>query len=211
MPGEFIPVAEDSGLIVEIGRFVMYTACWQAASWRRDDPTSDLTISVNVTGRQLRDPGFVGDVAAILRDVELPADCLTIEVTETAVFDDDIALRTLHELRALGTRLALDDFGTAASSLGLLLTCPITSIKLDRSFVESITTVDRQAAVARAVGQIAETLQLSAVAEGIETEEQATMLRGMGYQLGQGYLYSRPVSAEDIEQRFLNEAIAARA
>ena len=107
-------------------------------------------------------------------------------------------LATLHELRALGVRLALDDFGTAASSLGLLLTCPVTALKLDRSFVESITTVTRQAAVATAVVQIAQALDLDVVAEGIETPEQATLLRRLGYRRAQGFLYHRPQPPERL-------------
>ncbi|WP_067501072.1 bifunctional diguanylate cyclase/phosphodiesterase [Actinoplanes sp. TFC3] len=202
-PGDFIAVAEDSGLIVELGRSVLHTACAQAAAWRVRHPAHDLLLTVNVTGRQLRDPGFIAEVTAVLHDTGLPADRLGIEITETAVVDNDIALQTLHGLRRLGIRLALDDFGTAASSLSLLLTCPITAIKLDRSFVESVVSVDRQEAVARAVSQIAETMHLTAVAEGIETVDQAAALRGMGYRIGQGFLFSRPVPAEEIERKFL--------
>ena len=126
---------------------------------------------------------------------------LVIEVTETAVFDDDAAIHTLDDLRALGVTVALDDFGTGASSLGLLLTCPVSSLKLDRSFVEEITSAARPLAVASAVAQIAATLKFGSVAEGIETPEQAEVLRGLGYQFGQGYLYSRPLSPEDVAGR----------
>jgi diguanylate cyclase len=153
---------------------------------------------VNVAGRQLRTGDFVGEVARVLHETTLPPDCLTIEVTETAVLDDEESIEAMLRLRHLGVRLALDDFGTAASSLGLLLTCPVTTLKLDRSFVESITTVGRQAAVATAVSQMAHALELTSVAEGIETEEQLTLLRELGYQYGQGFLFSRPVPATDI-------------
>jgi diguanylate cyclase (GGDEF)-like protein len=204
-PSEFIPVAEASGLIVPIGRWVLHTALRQLAEWRRDIPGAVATrLSVNVAGRQLRSPGFACEVREALAAAGVPAAALVIEVTETAVFDDPAAIQTLHDLRAIGLTLALDDFGTASSSLGLILTCPVTGLKLDRSFVENVTTADRPHAVAYAVSQIAATLNLSAVAEGIETAEQAEVLRGMGYRFGQGYLYSRPVPAADYAARWLS-------
>jgi diguanylate cyclase (GGDEF)-like protein len=192
-PDEFVPVAERTGLVVPVGRWVLREACRQAARWRAESPAAaDLMMSVNVAGRQLREPGFLAEVAAALADSGLPARCLSVEVTETAVFEDAEAIAVLHGLRELGTRLALDDFGTAASSLGLLLTCPVTTLKLDRSFVEAITTVTRQAAVATAVSQMAGALALTAVAEGIESPDQADVLRDLGYRYGQGFLFSRP-------------------
>jgi diguanylate cyclase (GGDEF)-like protein len=203
-PSEFIPVAEESGLIVPIGRWVLRAALAQLASWRRELPTAAGTrLSVNVAGRQLREPGFADEVRQTLAEAGLPASSLVVEVTETAVLDDPAALRTLDELRALGLTLALDDFGTAASSLGLILTCPMTSLKLDRSFVENVTTADKPRAVARAVSQIAATLNLASVAEGIETVEQAEVLRAMGYRFGQGYLYSRPLPPDEYAARWL--------
>ena len=197
-PADFIPVAEESGLIVPIGGWVLREACRQAAEWHQTYPHSALVVNVNVTGRQLRQPDFAGTVADALIATGLPARWLTIEVTETAVLADDSAIGTLHALRELGVGLALDDFGTAASSLGLLLTCPVTTLKLDRSFVEAVVTVDRQAAVAMAVSQIADALNLSSVAEGVETPEQAQVLRDLGYQSAQGYLYSRPLPPDGI-------------
>ncbi|GLY07104.1 EAL domain-containing protein [Actinoplanes sp. NBRC 101535] len=200
-PVEFIPIAERTGLIVAIGRWALREACRQGAEWRRLLPDGEpLTVGVNVAGRQLRDPGLAADVAAALADSGLPAGSLSIEVTETAVLDDEQSHEAMLALRGLGVRLALDDFGTAASSLGLLLTCPVTTLKLDRSFVESITTVGRQAAVATAVSQMASALDFSSVAEGIETMEQRDLLRGLGYEYGQGYLWSRPVPADRITE-----------
>ena len=198
-PADFIPVAESSGLIVPLGRFVLRESVRQAARWRQHG----LRMNVNVAGRQLREPGFVDEVAAVLTTSDLPPELLTIEVTETAVLSDDEAIAALHALRAIGVKLALDDFGTAASSLGLLLTCPMTTLKLDRSFVEGVTTVTRQAAVATAVAQMANALDLNAVAEGIETPAQARLLRGLGYEFGQGFLFSRPLTPADFEQLLL--------
>ena len=198
-PADFIPVAEQTGLIVPIGRWVLREACRQAARWRAESAAAaELMMSVNVAGRQLREPGFLAEVAEALAESGLPPRCLSVEVTETAVFEDNEAIAVLYGLRELGTRLALDDFGTASSSLGLLLTCPVTTLKLDRSFVEAITTVTRQAAVATAVSQIASALALTAVAEGIETPEQAALLRDLGYRYAQGYLFSRPRPPEEV-------------
>ncbi|MDI6104716.1 EAL domain-containing protein [Actinoplanes sp. NEAU-A12] len=200
-PTEFIPVAERTGQIVAIGRWVLREACRQAAEWSRVFPGAvPLSVGVNVAGPQLRDANLVADVSAALAEFGLPAAGLTIEVTETAVLDDEQSHATMVALRALGLKLALDDFGTAASSLGLLLTCPVTSLKLDRSFVESITTVGRQAAVATAVSQMAAALEFSSVAEGIETEEQRDLLCRLGYEYGQGYLWSRPVPPDRITE-----------
>ncbi|WP_430782864.1 putative bifunctional diguanylate cyclase/phosphodiesterase [Actinoplanes sp. G11-F43] len=209
-PIEFIPVAERTGQIVDIGRWALREACRQAAAWIGEFPgRTPIYVGVNVAGRQLRDPNLVADVSAALAASGLPADALLIEVTETAVLDDEQSHATMEALRDLGLRLALDDFGTAASSLGLLLTCPVNSLKLDRSFVESITTVSRQAAVATAVSQMAAALEFASVAEGIETEEQRDLLHRLGYQYGQGYLYSRPVPPARISAMRAAELISA--
>jgi diguanylate cyclase (GGDEF)-like protein len=199
-PSEFIPIAEHTGLIVPLGRWVLQEACRQAASWHHRYGENALrSITVNVAGRQLQDPSFVDDVRATLTASGLAPERLLVEVTETAVLDEGPAIAALHELRTIGVRIALDDFGTAASSLGLLLTCPVTTLKLDRSFVDQITTVGRQAAVAQAVVHIAQTLDMAAVAEGIETEGQARVLREQGYRLGQGYLYAKPLAPAELE------------
>ena len=196
-PVDFIPLAERSGHIVAIGRWVLQESCRQAVEWRARYPEAEhMTVGVNVAGRQLRTGTFVDEVIQVLTETQLPASCLSIEVTETAVLDDQESADAMLQLRQLGVKLALDDFGTAASSLGLLLTCPVTTLKLDRSFVESITTVGRQAAVATAVSQMATALDFVSVAEGIETEEQCRLLQSLGYQYGQGYLFSRPVPAD---------------
>ncbi|MGI5177289.1 putative bifunctional diguanylate cyclase/phosphodiesterase [Dactylosporangium sp. CA-152071] len=198
-PLEFIPAAEQTGLIVPLGRWVLREACRQQATWLRDlGAAAPRSVSVNVAGRQLTDPQFVADVVAALDDAGLDARHLTLEVTETAVLDSAEAVATLEALRGLRVKLALDDFGTAASSLGLLLTCPVTSLKLDRTFVAGITTVARQEAVATAVIRMAQALDLAAVAEGIETQAQARMLRHLGYRFGQGYLYARPLPPDEV-------------
>jgi len=201
-PIEFIPAAEHTGLIVPLGRWVLREACRQQAQWLREvGSDAPNTISVNVAGRQLTEPDFVDHVIDALESSELSPLHLAIEVTETAVLDDPVAITALQRLRTLGVAVALDDFGTAASSLGLLLTCPVTSLKLDRTFVDRITTVSRQEAVATAVIRMAQALDLDAVAEGIETAEQAALLRGLGYRYGQGYRYAPPLAAEALAER----------
>jgi diguanylate cyclase (GGDEF)-like protein len=201
-PVEFIPAAEHTGLIVPLGRWVLREACRQQAAWMCEaGPDAPRSISVNVAGRQLTDPAFVDDVIDALASVDLSPLHLTVEVTETAVLDDPAAITALHRLRTLGVAVALDDFGTAASSLGLLLTCPVTSLKLDRTFVDRITTVSRQEAVATAVISMAQALDLDTVAEGIETAEQANLLISLGYRYGQGYRYAPPLAAADVAVR----------
>ncbi|MFG1606675.1 putative bifunctional diguanylate cyclase/phosphodiesterase [Actinoplanes sp. NPDC049265] len=195
-PIDFIPVAERSGLIIALGRFVLREACAQLARWHSElGPAAIRSINVNVAARQLRDAGFVGEVAAALRDFGLQPGNLVLEVTESSVLDGRRVRESLEALHAMGVRLALDDFGTGQSSLSLLRAFPVDVLKLDKSFVDGISEgSDRgRLAVAAAVAQLAEYLQLSAVAEGIETEAQAARLREMGYRLGQGFHLARPL------------------
>ncbi|GIF13655.1 putative bifunctional diguanylate cyclase/phosphodiesterase [Actinoplanes teichomyceticus] len=198
-PAQFIPVAEQSGLIVELGAWILRTACEQMAGWRAElGPAAPDRVSVNVSARQLARPQFPGAVADILRDTGLPPRCLTVEVTETAVFGGGQAVQALHQLRALGVRIALDDFGTGHSSLGLLQTVPVDVLKVDKSFVDRVTEAGRHAVIARALIQVSDGLGLTAVAEGVETAEQAEALYDLGYRLLQGYLYGRPSAAPDF-------------
>jgi diguanylate cyclase (GGDEF)-like protein len=198
-PDQFIPVAEQNGLIVELGAWILRTACARLAAWRAelglDAPSK---VSVNVSARQLARPGFAGTVAAALAGTGLPAECLTVEVTETAVFEGGQAVVALHELRSLGVRVALDDFGTGHSSLGLLQTVPVDTIKVDKSFVDRITEAGRHVVIAEALIHVSDGLGLAAVAEGVETAEQADVLYRLGYRLLQGYHYGRPVADPDF-------------
>ena len=207
-PLDFIPVAEHTGLIVPLGRWILGEACRQAAQWRDRYPAAaGAVMNVNVSGRQLQEPGFAAEVAAVLARTGLPAAQLTIEVTESAALQEETIQEALRDLHRLGVGLALDDFGTAASSLGLLLTCPMTMLKLDRSFVDGVTTASsRQSAVATAVLQISRALDLGAIAEGIETPDQADYLRALGYSLAQGYYYSRPEPSEVIAKIWAAQA-----
>ena len=199
-PGDFIPVAERSGLIVPLGAWVLREACEQLAKWRAEHGDRAISaINVNVAVRQLREPGFVDEVAAVLSDTGLLPRNLVLEVTESSVADGRQVRETLQALHDLGVRLALDDFGTGHSSLSLLRAFPVDVLKLDKSFVDGIADGEDRGrlAVAAAVAQLAEYLQLSAVAEGIESEAQLIRLRDMGYRLGQGFFMAKPLPAED--------------
>jgi diguanylate cyclase (GGDEF)-like protein len=199
-PGDFIPVAERSGLIVPLGAWVLREACSQLASWQAQyGDGAIVAINVNVAVRQLREPGFVDEVATVLSETGLLPRNLVLEVTESSVADGRQVRETLQALHEMGVRLALDDFGTGHSSLSLLRAFPVDVLKLDKSFVDGIADGEDRGrlAVAAAVAQLAEYLQLSAVAEGIESEAQLERLRDMGYRLGQGFFMARPLPAEE--------------
>ncbi|BCY10873.1 bifunctional diguanylate cyclase/phosphodiesterase [Actinoplanes sp. L3-i22] len=199
-PADFIPVAEDTGLIVELGAWILDTACAQAAAWRRRHGAGALgSVAVNVSARQLLDPGLPDLVAAALARHGLPASQLTIEITETAVFAGGRALATVTALSALGVSIALDDFGTGHSSLGLLRTCPVDVIKVDKSFVDGLGGGPQQEAIAIALTGIAETMGLRTVAEGVETAAQARRLYELGYRQAQGFHFARPMPPEAID------------
>ncbi len=193
-PDMFIPVAEDTGIIEALGRFVLRAACEQATQWHRDHPgLIGLSVSVNVSPRQLRDPRIVDDVAEVLAATSPPPECLTLEITESAMMRDaEVALVHLTALRDLGVRLAVDDFGTGYSSLSYLQRFPIDILKIDRSFVKSMDQGPEDSALARAIVRLAQTLRLVAVAEGVETTAQADLLLQLGCPLAQGFLYSKP-------------------
>jgi EAL domain-containing protein (putative c-di-GMP-specific phosphodiesterase class I) len=209
-PVEFIEVAEQNGLIVELGAWILRTACRQAAQWRAEyGPDAPARISVNVSARQLAQPHFAALVAAALADSGLPAACLAVEVTETAVFEGGPALVALHDLRALGVRIALDDFGTGHSSLGLLQTVPVDILKVDKSFVDNITMAGRHAVIATSLIDIGNGLGLTTVAEGVETAEQAAELHRLGYRFAQGYHFGRPVPEPDFHGARHDDSVGA--
>jgi diguanylate cyclase (GGDEF)-like protein len=193
-PVDFIPMAERNGLIVELGGWILRSACFRAAAWRREyGALAPEKISVNVSARQLTQPGFPDTVREALAASGLPGAALAIEVTETAVFTGGRAVEALHQIRALGVRIALDDFGTGHSSLGLLQSVPVDILKVDKSFVDDITVAGRPAVIATSLIDIGNGLGLTTVAEGVETAEQAAELYRIGYRLAQGYHFGRPV------------------
>jgi diguanylate cyclase (GGDEF)-like protein len=209
-PDVFIPIAERTGMIVPLGDWILRTALAQAAEWQRVFGSgAPGEIGVNVSARQLREPGFAADVRAALADTGFDPEKLVVEVTETAVFDGGIALDTLQELVTLGVRIALDDFGTGHSSLGLLRTCPADILKVDKSFVDGIGGRSEEAVIATAMIQITNGLHLQAIAEGVETAGQAETLYRLGYRYAQGYHFSRPLSPEQVSERLTAAAVLA--
>ena len=192
-PAEFIPMAEESGLIVELGDRVLELACDQAARWRAQQPRTPIVISVNVSARQLADPEFPDRVASVLERTGLPATSLHLEVTETTLVEEQQwSIDNFARLKEIGVGVVLDDFGTGFSSLGYLRRFPFDLLKIDRSFIDQIA-IQSNAAIVTAVIGIAEALDLEVVAEGIETESQLAAVTALGCHHAQGYLFSRPV------------------
>jgi EAL domain-containing protein (putative c-di-GMP-specific phosphodiesterase class I) len=195
----FIPLAERNGYIVELGWWVLEQVVRQATAWERTyGPNAPEKVSVNISARQLREPGFPAQVAELLRKSGLDPYRLVAEVTETAVLGTGEALDAVRELHALGMRVALDDFGTGQSSLSLLVDCPVKVLKVDKSFVDGVTGTSAQAVIVDGLIGITEGLRIEAVAEGVETEDQAFRLHKMGYRLAQGFHFARPMAGEDV-------------
>ncbi|NNF63044.1 MAG: EAL domain-containing protein [Acidimicrobiia bacterium] len=198
-PLDFVPFAEESGLIVPLGRWVLNEACRQAGIWRRSEHTPEtFAMHVNLSPRQLQNPAIIHDVAAAIESNQLDPGMLTLEITESVLMHS--AASRLEELKALGVRLALDDFGTGYSSLSYLDRFPIDVLKIDRSFVERLRDGADGALLLRAVLKIAETLEMEAVAEGIETISQLGRLRDLGCGRGQGFLFAKPLVGREIDQ-----------
>jgi len=202
-PLVFIPSAEESGLILALGRWVLRQACQDVADLRRAGGlAADLHLSVNVSARQLSDPNLVDDVLDALRDAGLPPDALDLEVTESLVLDcGEIGIEYLRVLRAAGCKISLDDFGTGFSSLGNLRTMPIDELKIDQSFVGAMLAGGVEAVVAEAVIRLGAALGVSVVAEGVEDEAVAARLGELGCPLAQGYHFGRPVPVAEIAAR----------
>ena len=195
-PLEFIHIAEDTGVIVPLGLWVLGQACRQTVAWRAEHPeASDLRVSVNLSTRQLLEPDLVARVRQILEESELEPAALTLELTEGSLMQRiEDTVTKLRALKELGVRLAIDDFGTGSSSLGYLQRFPIDILKIDKSFVDGIATLDSEdPALVRAIVEMAKTLRLETVAEGIEETEQLDELRSAGCRSGQGYLFARPL------------------
>ncbi|GAA4926430.1 putative bifunctional diguanylate cyclase/phosphodiesterase [Actinoplanes utahensis] len=198
-PAVFIPLAERNGHIVELGRWVLEQAIGQAVRWQREHGAdAPAKVSVNVSARQLGEPGFPDEMAALLSAAGLDPARLVVEVTETAVMGTGVALETIRALAGQGLSIALDDFGTGQSSLSLLVECPVSWLKVDKSFVDGVTTPSPQAVIVDSLIGITEGLRMQAVAEGVETAEQAERLHRAGYRWAQGYHFARPLSASDI-------------
>jgi EAL domain-containing protein (putative c-di-GMP-specific phosphodiesterase class I) len=198
-PLEFIPVAEETGVIVQLGRWVLSQACRQARAWDLVAPGRALTMNVNVSGRQVTEPGFVAEVAQVIADAGLDPARVVLEFTEGVLMrDTDATMATLRALKALGVRLAIDDFGTGYSSLSYVRQFPIDVLKIDRSFVASMADGPDETALMQSILKLSETLHLETVAEGIEDTGQLARLQGLGADLGQGFLFAKPLEPNEI-------------
>jgi diguanylate cyclase (GGDEF)-like protein/PAS domain S-box-containing protein len=210
-PRDFVPLAEEMGLIVPIGRWVLGEACAQAVVWGSRRPQRDpLTLTVNVSARQLQDRSFVGDVAEIVSAHSLTEGQLVLELTESSLVEDpDQAVHRLRELRELGIGLAIDDFGTGYSSLGYLQRYPIEILKVHRAFIAELGRHPDEAALAKAILQLAHHLGMKTIAEGVEDAAQVAALRALGCGFAQGYYFARPLPAAEFVA-LLDERSAGR-
>jgi EAL domain-containing protein (putative c-di-GMP-specific phosphodiesterase class I) len=203
-PGEFIPRAEETGLILPIGKWVLETACEQIAAWANRRQTSRLTIAVNISVPQFRQPDFVEQVLTALDRTGANPRNLGLEITESMLAENiEEVIGKMKELKSHGLKFSLDDFGTGYSSLAYLKRLPLSELKIDRSFIRDILTDESSAAIAQTIISLSRAMGLPVIAEGVETEEQREFLMRIGCHAFQGYLFSRPLPLEDFEKQWL--------
>jgi predicted signal transduction protein with EAL and GGDEF domain len=202
-PGQFIPIAEETGLILPLGYWVLEEACGQIAQWGRQRPEiAALTLNVNLSGKQLQQEDVVERIAEILRRTELPPDQLKLEITESVLLEDVVGItQKLGAIKALGVKLAIDDFGTGYSSLSALQEFPVDTVKIDRSFVNRLAEEDGNAIIS-AIISLSKAMRLDVTGEGIETAEQVALLQELGCDVGQGFFFDRPMPGEAMQARF---------
>ena len=209
-PRDFIPVAESSGLIREIGDRVLRTACAQAARWMADRPERPLLVSVNLSPRQLLHPGFAQEVAAVLRETHLSPSLLTLEITESLLVENTATtLERLRALKDLGVTLAIDDFGTGYSSLGELKFLPVDALKIPKAFVDNVATDERERAFLAGIIGLGRTLDLRLVAVGVEQDAQLQELRELHCDLAQGFHFAAALDAAGVSE-LLSREVGAR-
>ena len=201
-PLEFVALCEETGLIIQIGRWVLEQACRQVRTWQKQfQLQTPLSVSVNLSVKQLTYENIVKQIDDVLRETPIDPSCLNLEITESMLMEDpDSAVSTLRQIKALGVSLSVDDFGTGYSSLSYLHQLPVDNLKIDRSFVNKIQQDSDSVKVVQTIVWLAQHLGLATVAEGIETPEQLSYLRDVGCQYGQGYLFSKPLSCDAAGQ-----------
>jgi diguanylate cyclase (GGDEF)-like protein/PAS domain S-box-containing protein len=206
-PAKFIPIAEETGMVVPLGQWVLRQACHAAKRWQTEYPDAeDWVMSVNVSIRQLMEKNIVAQVTEILEETGLAPQHLKLEITESMMLQDTTrTIETMSALRKIGIRLAIDDFGTGYSSMTYLSQLPLNTLKIDRSFINRIGQSDDDEAIVRTIISLARTLKLSVTCEGIETQEQLQYLQGLGCDMGQGYLLHKPMTAQQIERVLAGE------
>lgn len=204
-PNEFISVAEETGLILPLGKWVLEEACRQLKEWKSAWPAiKDVYVAVNLSSRQLTQPDFTAHVRRILHESGLASESLKLEITESMLMEsEDVVVETLSELRALGVRLLIDDFGTGYSSLNYLHRFPVDHLKIDRSFISRMSGPDSNPEIVRTIIHLAENLQLKVIAEGVETFEQMDLLRGIHVEEAQGFYFSRPLDSKAAGSMFV--------
>ncbi|MEO5899790.1 MAG: bifunctional diguanylate cyclase/phosphodiesterase, partial [Ilumatobacteraceae bacterium] len=210
LPKEFIPVAEESGLIVALGATILDQACRQVAEWRRSLPgAADVYVSVNLSPRQILESDIIDTVAHVLQRYELPGEALWLEITESVMMEDTIETRAiLNALCDLGVSLSVDDFGTGFSSLSYLKKYPISRVKIDKSFVDGLDEVDADQSLVVAIIAMASALNLGTIAEGVERSSQAARLFELGCNDAQGYYFGRALPAADVPELMLTLGFA---
>jgi EAL domain-containing protein (putative c-di-GMP-specific phosphodiesterase class I) len=203
MPQAFIALAESTGLILPLGQWVLETACQQLAFWAKQPHTAHLSLAINVSARQLREPHFVRQVLTCLQRTGAPPHRLRMELTESVLIDQvEPTIAKMNKLKAEGIGFSLDDFGTGYSSLSYLKRLPVDVLKIDRTFVRDVLSDPNDAAIARTIVALGQSLGLAVVAEGVESPEQRTLLAGHGCQAFQGYLYGEPMPIDKLEAIF---------
>jgi EAL domain-containing protein (putative c-di-GMP-specific phosphodiesterase class I) len=206
-PNEFIPLAEETGLILPLGKWALDTACEQIAAWAGQQQAARLTVSINISARQFHQPDFVGQVLSALERTGANPRNLRLELTESMLLENiEEVIGKMTELKAHGLRFSLDDFGTGYSSLAYLKRLPLDQLKIDRSFIRDILTDESSAAIAQTIVSLSRAMGLPVIAEGVETEEQREFLTRIGCHCFQGYLFSRPLPLEEFERQWLPAA-----
>jgi predicted signal transduction protein with EAL and GGDEF domain len=199
-PADFIPLAEESGLILRIGKWVLETACTQLKAWSRDEQTMNLVLAVNISAKQFHQADFASEVLALLQHHVIDPNMLKLELTESMLLENtEVTIATMSKLKEIGVQLSLDDFGTGYSSLQYLKRLPLDQIKIDRSFVRDITTDPNDAAIVQTIIAMTKALDLDVIAEGVETKTQREFLHMSGCHTYQGYVFGKPVLIEQFE------------